>query len=148
MPRISNLSFRLKLWIQRWSSIVFGVYKWILTTISCLLFSVIANRTRSFGIAYTIDPIDVENQARIKFPLAELIRLLQYIASCCPNLEKMLIRYLLQGEYSDEDFKVLSNWLCNTIKALITESGSMVFQCDLTIYFQAFFPEPTLMVTL
>ncbi|CAK5097389.1 unnamed protein product [Meloidogyne enterolobii] len=59
----------------------------------------------------------------------------------------MNVHFQLQGEFSDDDFKVLSKWLSNTFKEFISGGvlSSMGLNCDLTISFRVFFPESTLM---
>lgn len=106
-----------------------------------------ANRTRNVILSYTIDIVDSDSMARIDFPFNDFFFLLRYVANCCPNLQSLVAHFLLQGEFSDEDFKILSGWLENTIIGFAKgKLSEMEFSCDLTIAFRAFFPESTLMV--
>lgn len=59
----------------------------------------------------------------------------------------MNVHFQLQGEFSEDDFKVLSKWLCNTFKEFMFggELSSIGLNCDLAISFRVFFPESTLM---
>jgi hypothetical protein len=87
--------------------------------------------------------------ARIDFPFDEFFFLLRYVTNCCPNIQSLVAHFLLQGEFSDEDFKILSGWLETTIIGFAEgQLSKMEFNCDLIIAFRAFFPESTLMVFL
>jgi hypothetical protein len=113
-----------------------------------LVFRIFANRTLFVTLSYTIDVIDSENAAREDFPFEPFFALLHYLEDCCPNLKEMTVYFQLQGEFSDEDFRVLSNWLNNTFKEFMAagDLSSIGLSCDLLISFRAFFPESTLMV--
>lgn len=107
--------------------------------------SITANRTRTVQLSYIIDIIDPEEAILVQLPVHKFYSLLRYVADCCPNLEKMSVNFLLQGEFSDEDFKVLSDWLVDTVEGFRTGELSMMgFTFDLNVSFRAFFPESTL----
>jgi hypothetical protein len=98
-------------------------------------------------LSYTIDIVDSEEATEADFPFNELITLLRYIAHSCPNMETFMVDFLMQGEFSDEDFKVLSNWLKQTIEGFqIKGLAGIDISSSLTISFRAFFPETTLLV--
>nr|CAD2190605.1 unnamed protein product [Meloidogyne enterolobii] len=108
---------------------------------------VFAGRTLFATLSYTIDAIYSESVTRYDFPFDQFTLLLFYVADCCPNLKAMNVHFQLQGEFSDDDFKVLSKWLSNTFKEFISGGvlSSMGLNCDLIISFRVFFPESTLM---
>ncbi|KAL7079756.1 hypothetical protein ACQ4LE_001817 [Meloidogyne hapla] len=108
---------------------------------------IIADRTLFATLSYTIDVIDSESVAREDFPFNQFFVLLCYTADCCPKLKAMNVHFQLQGEFSEDDFKVLSKWLCNTFKEFMFggELSSIGLNCDLAISFRVFFPESTLM---
>ncbi|KAL3103419.1 hypothetical protein niasHS_002605 [Heterodera schachtii] len=118
----------------------------IVTTVAEYHFPVIADRTSKLVFAYTIDVINPERDCAFHFPTNEFVALLCYIAACCPNLDTFSLSFLLQGEFSDEDFKQLSSWLYRTIQSVLSLRCSILcIDCNLTIEFRAFFPEATLM---
>jgi hypothetical protein len=108
---------------------------------------IFADRTIFITLSYTIDVIDSESAAREDFPFESFFALLHYMKDCCPNLQEMTVYFQLQGEFSDEDFRVLANWLSNTFKKFMAagDLSSIGLNCDLLISFRAFFPESTLM---
>ena len=108
-----------------------------------------ADRTRSIMLSYTVDIVECEEACQVEFPFDDFFPFLRYVADCCPNLDTLTVHFLLQGEFSDEDFNVLSKWLKRTIRGFsAVECASLGFTCDLTIAFHAFFPEATLIVCL
>uniref|UniRef100_A0A914IA40 Uncharacterized protein n=1 Tax=Globodera rostochiensis TaxID=31243 RepID=A0A914IA40_GLORO len=118
----------------------------IVTTVVEYHFPVVASRTSKLVFTYTIDVINPERESGLQFPADEFVSLLCYMAGSCPNLDTFLVSFLLQGEFSDEDFKLLSSWLYQSIQSVLSLHCSILrIGCTLTIEFRAFFPEATLM---
>lgn len=96
---------------------------------------------------YSID-INNPSEDTKSFPFEQLERILTFVTSSCPNLQRFHVKFSFGGEFTEEDFKILSNFLYETINKLSNETlGKITFACELTVSFHAFFPESTLVVS-
>lgn len=98
------------------------------------------------NLIYSID-INNPSEDTKTFPFDQLELILKFVTSNCPNLQRFHVKFSLNGEFSEEDFTILSIFLYNTINKLYNETlSNLTCACELTISFHAFFPESTLMV--
>jgi len=103
---------------------------------------------QTVSITYNVNVSIVESDI-VNFPYRHVYSVISAISEACPNLKRIVLRFKLPADFTEEDFNHVTQWLQATTLQLAEEAPSKM-RCgnstSVVLAFRSFFPERKLRV--